>query len=121
MPLVQPPEADPVIEPFRDGLGELRLKGELAGRVATSVSEFWSPGRPRRRRWWVWLIVVWADGTRERSREDYPPWTYVAEMSDGYFVWEEDSARDGRYDFAWLSPSDAAEQRARLGIQPDDF
>lgn len=42
----------------------------------------------------MWLVVVYADGTRERSREDYPPWTYVTEMPDGYFVWE-DAVRYG--------------------------
>jgi hypothetical protein len=39
MPLVKPPDADPTMEPFRDGLGELRLNGELVGHVATSVAE----------------------------------------------------------------------------------
>lgn len=48
MPLVKPPEGDPAIEPFRDGVGELRLNGELAGHVATSLSEFWSPGGAHR-------------------------------------------------------------------------
>jgi hypothetical protein len=114
----QAPEPDPLVEPFRDGLGELRLNDELAGHVATSVGEFWSPGRPLRRQWWVWLVVVWADGTRERSREDYPPWTYVTEMTDGYFTWEES---DVRYDFRWLPASEAQSQRDALGIKSEHF
>lgn len=118
MRLVRSPEPDPLIEPFRDGLGELRLNGELAGHVATSVGEFWSPFRPLRRQWWVWLIVVWADGTHERSREDYPPWTYVTEMAHGYFTWEES---DVRYDFQWLPSSEAHSQRDALGILPEHF
>lgn len=121
MPIVKPPDPDPSIEPFRGGVGVLTRDGEFAGHVATSVSEFWSPGRPRHRQWWVWLIVVWADRTRERSREDYPPWTYVAEMKDGYFAWEEGGARDGRYDFAWLPATEAQDQRERLGIKAEDF
>lgn len=107
--------------PSRDGVGELRLDGELVGYVATSLSDFWSHSRPRHRQWWVWLIVVWADGTREYPCEDYPPWTYVTEMTAGYFIWESNGARDGRYEFAWLSATDAHVQRMRLGIRPEDF
>jgi hypothetical protein len=122
VPIVKPPDPDPGIEPFRDGVGVLTRNGELAGHVATSVSEFWSPSRLRRRQWCVWLIVVWADGVRERSTEDYPPWTYVAEMRNGYFAWEEDGPREGRrYDFAWLPATEAHEQRERLGITAADF
>ena len=121
MPIVKPPEPDPSIEPFRDGVGVLTRDGAVAGHVATAVSEFWSPGRPRRRQWWVWMIVVWIDGMRERSTEDYPPWTYVAEMTNGYLRWEEGGPRNGRYDFFWLPASEAVAQRSRLGIKPEDF
>ncbi len=42
-----------------------------------------SKGPPRADRWWVWFIVVWANGDRERPFEDYPPWTVVRETQSG--------------------------------------
>ncbi|NJC15405.1 hypothetical protein F4558_005231 [Micromonospora profundi] len=52
----------------------LRRGGEVAGHLATQVSTFWSPlSFSRRRQWHVWHIVVWTDGHREPSDEDYPP------------------------------------------------
>lgn len=120
MPWLKPPEPEPMLEPFHDGLGELWSNGELVGHVATTVMRY-AGCLSRRSHWWVWLIVVWADGTRERSREDYAPWSYVAEMVDGVFVWEEGSSRDGRYEFTRLPAAQAASERLRLGIQPSDF
>jgi len=35
---------------------------------------------------WVWFIVVWANGVRERSFEDYAPWTAVREIESGTFT-----------------------------------
>lgn len=109
------------MEPFRGGAGVLTRDGQVAGHVATTLCEFWSPGSPLRRQWWVWLIVVWADGMRERSTEDYPPWTYVAEMKQGFFEWADGGSRDGRYDFVWLSPDDAQAMRGQLDIKPENF
>lgn len=121
MSLVKPPHPDGSLEPFRDGVGVLRQDGAVVGHVATTLSEFWSPFSPLRRQWWVWLIVVWADGKRERSTEDYSPWTYVAEMKAGRFEWTGGGHRDGVFDFEWLSPDEAHRVRAELNVTPDDF
>lgn len=117
---VRPPVPDPTLEPFDDGVGVLTRDGHVAGHVATSLGWFWSPFRPLSKQWWVWLIVVWADGAREPSTEDYPPWTYVSEMQSGYFNWVGES-RAGRYDFAWLPRGEAERTRAVLGIAPQDL
>ncbi len=70
--------------------------------------------------WWVWYIIIWSDGTRERSTEDYPPWSAVTEMRNGYLD-VQGSNRDGRYDFSWLDADEAAAERKRLDITPGDF
>ena len=121
MGLIRAPIPDPSVESFRGGVGVLTRDGQVAGHVATTLGEFWSPGSPLRRQWWVWLIVDWVDGTRERPTEDYPPWTYVAEMKQGVFEWAGGGAYDGRYDFAWLSPDKAQSMRDQLDIKPEDF
>ncbi len=118
---MKPPVPDPAIERFADGMGVLSVGGQPVGHVATHVSEFWSPSRAFRRQWWVWYIVVWSDGTRERSEEDYPPWTAVTEMRSGHLDIMSPNPRAGRYDFVWLEPEEAASERARLGITADDF
>lgn len=119
--VVKPPRPDPTIDPFVDGLGVLSLDGRPAGHVATTVSEFWSPFSPLRRQWWVWYIVIWPDGTREVSTEDYPPWSAVTEMRNGFLEVQGAGARDGRYEFSWLDAGDAAAARARLGVSAEDF
>jgi hypothetical protein len=60
-----------------------------------------SPSRPLTTQQWVWFIVVWADGERERLFEDYPPWTAVAEIRSGVFVWES-GPHKGEYAVGWL-------------------
>ena len=71
------------LDQFRGGLAVLRDRGEVAGYVATAVEPMWSPFRPYRRPEQVWLLVSWADDSRERIFEDYPPWTAVAELREG--------------------------------------
>jgi hypothetical protein len=69
------------------------------------------------------VCVVWSDGTRERSFEDYPPWSYVKEIKRGYFDWTAPPGdpRVGVYKVEWL-PSDQAQRvRQQLGIRPEDF
>jgi hypothetical protein len=120
--LVKAPTPNAGIEPFRDGFGVLTRDGEIAGYIATTVLQSWSPLSPLRLRWWVWYIVIWADGTRERKTEDYPPWSAVDEMMHGYFEWETPrSARNGRYEFVWLESERAASARASFGITAQDF
>ncbi|GAA1768143.1 hypothetical protein GCM10009747_31160 [Agromyces humatus] len=70
----------------------------------------------------MWLVAVWADGTRERSIEDYPPWGYVSEMRQGFIECDEWSMEHrGLYAFRWLPDDRAAELRAALAIEPRDF
>ena len=110
------------LEPFRDGVGELSREGEVLGHLASVVTWFWSPFSPHRRQAWVWLVAVWADRTREGSIEDYPPWSYVLEMTQGFIECDEWSIeRRGRYEFRWLRTDRAAELRAALAIEPRDF
>ncbi|WP_431784996.1 hypothetical protein [Microbacterium maritypicum] len=121
MGLVKPPRADPSIDPFVDGLGVLSREGLPAGYVATTVGEFWSPSRPFRKQWWVWYVVIWPNGTREPSTEDYPPWSAVAEMRNGYLDVQGAGARDGRYDVSLLDADEAVAERMRLGVSTRDF
>lgn len=121
MGLVKAPRPDPTIDPFVDGVGVLSRDGLAVSHVATTVSQFWSPFSPFRMQWWVWYIVIWSDGEREPSTEDYPPWSAVAEMRDGFLDVQGTAARDGRYDFSWLGADAATRERARLGVSAEDF
>lgn len=113
----------PDLTPFEGGLAELLLDGTVVGHVAMEVSTFSSPSSPFRRQPWVWLVVVWQDGTKERSVEDYPPWSYVEEISTGRFEWigGTNPGRHGTYDTRWLGVGEAKEARERLGITLSDF
>ena len=98
--------------PFDNGVGVLTQNGEFSGHVVTVLLN----------RTWIWYIVVWADGTREHSAEDYWPNYYVAnEIAHGFLELVRPSSRTGRFDFAWLSSEDAATTRGRLGILASDF
>ena len=98
--------------PFDDGVGVLTQNGEFCGHVVTVLLD----------RSWIWYIVVWGDGTRERSAEDYWPHYYVAnEIANGFLDLVRPSTRTGRFDFAWLSSEDAARARRQLGIVASDF
>ena len=120
--MLKPAKPDPALDPFRGGVAVLRRDGELAGHVATQVGTFWAPfSFSRRRQWWVWFIVVWANGDREPLDEDYPPWTVVREMSSGTFSWEEDDAHRGEYTVEWLPEEARQKALVALGIRPEDF
>jgi hypothetical protein len=115
------PDPDPSLDPFVDGLGVLSRGGVFAGHVATTRGEFRTLFS-RKRQWWIWSIVIWADGRRELPEEDYPPWTTVTEMKKGILeVFSPDETRAGRYDFEWLSAHDAREGWFQLGITHADF
>ncbi|MFT4135347.1 hypothetical protein [Microbacterium sp.] len=120
MGLIKPPRPDATLTPFRDGVGVLRREGAVAGHIMTTVTEFWSPGSPLRLQWWVWYIVIWADGTREQSTEDYPPWLTVDEMRHGRFT-RPDGVHSGDYEFAWLDAEEGAAVRSQLGVLPGGF
>ncbi|REJ06099.1 hypothetical protein DY023_07360 [Microbacterium bovistercoris] len=116
-----PPDPDASLDPFVNGLGVLSRNGDVVGHVATVRWEFHTLFS-RKQQWWIWTVVIWNDGRRERPEEDYPPRSSVAEMKDGYLeVYSRDEARAGRYDFAWLQPEAAREGWSRLGITHADF
>jgi hypothetical protein len=114
-------ERDPELSRFDRGCLALRREGAIVGHVATTLGTFWSPGRARTVQQWVWLVVVWADGEKERAQEDYPPWTYVREISDGEFVWPYPGPRGGAYTVEWLADEEREAKWAELGITLDDF
>lgn len=115
------PEPDPDIERFRDGLVSLRHAGEHAGYVATHVCTFTTPPFFRQKQWWVWLIVIFNDGSRHNMIEDYPPWSYVREMLDGHFDWADSSTDEEHFTVEWLPPDEAKRLRGELNIKPEDF
>lgn len=120
--MLEQPEPDPALDPFRDGVAVLRRDEEVAGYVATTVRTFWAPlSFSRRRHWWVWFIVVWADGHREMRDEDYAPWTVVREMQSGTFSWDQDDAHRGDYTVEWLPEEARQAVLSALNIGPDDF
>lgn len=127
---------DPTLRAYDHGVGELRFKGELRGYLASAVGEIKFPGRSP----WPWFVLVWADGTKERSFEDYgPDWLTVRKLESGYFDHREEvitEERRGwfgfttsriaygaprRYDFVWLPAADAAAKWIELGLQESDF
>jgi hypothetical protein len=120
--VLKPPKPDPRLDPFRDGIAVLRRDGKVAGHVAATIMTFWAPfSLSLRRKWWVWFIVVWANGDRERPEEDYPPWTVVTEILSGTFSWDLDDVHRGQYEVEWLSEIEREAVRADLRIAYDDF
>jgi hypothetical protein len=113
-------ERDPALDVFDRGCLTLRREGEVAGHVATSLGTFWSPSRPLTVQQQVWLVVVWADGEREPSIEDYPPWSVVTEIKAGTFTWDH-GPRSGTYTATWLPEAESVAKRDELGIGPNDF
>lgn len=111
-----PPPPEPTLDPFEDGLAVLRLHGQVAGHVATTLGAF-STLFSRQQQPWVWFIVVWADGTREHSEEDYRPWTFVREMQSGYF----DGPDGVRYEAEWLAEPERTHMWDALGLAHDQF
>jgi len=113
---------DKALDPFRDGVAELRLGEEIHGHVATSVEHFWSPGRPLTMQERVFLKVTWADGRSVEVIEDYPTWkhdkevwTVVDEMHDGVLV---PNSHDTEYSITWLNGDQR--ERAWLTYGPRD-
>lgn len=116
MKIIKEPKPDPSLTKFNDGLAILNNQGEVAGHIATSVGKFWSPFSPFSRQWWVWSVIVWKDGTKERALEDYPPWSYVKEMQGGKLSWN-----DKTFSIEWLPPEKAKLKKKELDIKPEDF
>jgi len=114
-------EQYPELEAFDRGCLTLSRDGVLLGHVATAVSPFWSPGRPLTIQQRVWLVVVWADGKKEWSEEDYPPWTYVREIGEGKLEWPYPGPREGVYEVAWLVQGEREAKLLELGVTDADF
>ena len=69
----------------------------------------------------MWFIVVWNDGERESSFEDYPAWLTVNELKAGQLVWNGGHKPHGVYDARWV-PSDRREQVLQeLDVSAEDF
>lgn len=117
------PEPEPALAPFRGGVAILRRDDKFCGHIASEVSQF--QARPRNG-WWVWFVILWVDGTKDRLIEDYAPWTYVTEMQQGFIDYAGgmlmmDKTRAGVYDVEWVPVSEAARVRAEVGIRLEDF
>jgi len=126
---------DPSLSAYDHGLGELRVEGVLKGYLASVRLEMVFPAR----QWWVWFVVVWADGRRERPLEDYgPKWLIVRELDAGYFDhfgpttmtprpsrffarFDVQGGEPQVYGFAWLPAGEAAAKWQELGLNDDDF
>ena len=127
--------SDSTLRALDHGVGELRFEGELMGHLASIVGEIRFPSRAP----WPWYLVIWVDGTREDSFEDYGPgWYTVRELDAGYLDFQEPSTRwekvflgsryyrttsgaDRRYDFARLPVDEAAQKWIELGLADSDF
>jgi hypothetical protein len=103
---------DEALEPFRDGVAELRQNDAIVGHLATQVEQFWGLGGRQER---VWLLISWSDGRRERIAEDYPPWTSVDELRAGFLRWSVD-AQELELKVVWLQGDDARLGWQRYGI-----
>jgi hypothetical protein len=120
---------------YDHGVGTLSVDGELKGYLASVVLTMSFPrGQP-----WVWFVIVWVDGVKERSFETYGPgWWTQRELDAGFLDhygptvrWERRflgrrfvGDRPGlptRYDFAWLPAEAAAMKWDELGLVDADF
>ncbi len=88
---------------------------------------------------WPWFVIVWADGTKESSFEDYGPlWLTVRELDAGYLQHYGPSkitekrflgmrglsvtpGAPSRFEFEWLPRAEAEAQWRRLGLVDADF
>ena len=103
---------DETLDPFREGIAELRRGGTVEGHLATQVERFIGLGGRQER---VWLLITWADGRRERIEEDYPPWTLVNELRAGMLRWIVDQ-RQVDFQVVWLGGDQATEAWRQYGI-----
>ena len=127
--------SDSTLRSLDHGLGELRVEGELRGHLASIVGEMRFPSRQP----WPWFLVIWLDGSKEQSFEDYgPKWYAVRELVEGHLEFYEPSVGRERvffgrsfgskrrgpdltYDFAWLPSAEATRKWNELGLRDSDF
>ena len=126
---------DPLMRAYDHGIGALTVDGELRGYLASVVLEMRFPSRQP----WPWFVVVWTDGTKEPSFEDYGSWwPTVRELDAGFlnhhgpsvtknyrFLWFRGvSGTPGpacRFEFAWLPAEEAAQKWTELELVDSDF
>lgn len=126
---------DPELRAYDRGVGTLSVGGELKGHIASVIGEMTLPSRQP----WPWFVIVWADGTKEHSFEDYGPgWYTVRELDAGYLdhfgpsvpmrkrflgisIRYSHAGPPCLYDFAWLPPDEAAVKWEELGLVDGDF
>lgn len=124
---------DPELEEYDRGVGTLRLDGVVVGHLASVVGRMTS-GSP-----WPWFVVVWEDGRKELSFEDYgPAWPTVRELDAGFLelhgpgttkerkifgrrVMSSKRGRWKRFEFEWLPRQHAAKKWIELGLEDTDF
>lgn len=92
--------------------------GEVVGHLASIVETFWGLGRPLGLQERVWILITWSDGRRERIEEDYPPWTSVTEIRDGWVSWKTDGS-EGHYEVIWLDEPERSRLWPEVGIVGD--
>lgn len=117
MSFLKQPIITPDIAMFDDGLAVMTKDGKKVGHIATSLTKFWSPFRPLSLQWWVWFVIVWEDGTKERPVEEYEPWHYVKEMRDNKIIWEDNIT----YKLEWVPKHTVQSLYKKLNIKPEDF
>jgi len=125
---------DAELSAYDHGLGTLRVDGELKGYLASVVGKIVFPSRSP----WPWFVIMWADGLKEPSFEDYgPSWWTVRELDAGYLdlfaqgvagekrflgkFWAAKRGAAHRFDFAWLPAEEAAKKWQELGLVDADF
>lgn len=125
--------SDPELRAYDRGLGTLRVDGVLRGHLASVVLKMTFPPNQL----WPWFVLVWADGSKERSFEDYGPgWWTVRELDAGRLDHHGPSVTRrilGKwivvntpgppclFDFEWLPPAEAAMKWQELGLVDTDF
>ena len=73
---------DTLLRALEHGVGELRVDGVLEGHLASVVGSIRFPHEQP----WPWFVIVWLDGTKENSFEDYGPhWPTVRDLAEGRF------------------------------------
>lgn len=125
--------ADSTLASYGHGLGALKVGGVLTGYLASIVAETES------REPWLWFVVVWNTGAKEKPFEDHGPlWLTVRELDAGYFDhFGPSTTSEGRFlgfqtvrsipgsprrfEYARLPANDAAKKWAELGLADSDF
>lgn len=127
---------DPQLRAYDHGVGTLTIDGVSKGHLASVVGEITFPSTSP----WPWFVIIWTDGTKERSFEDYGPgWYAVRELEAGVLHHFGPSIRLERrglfgrwvrytrpgprcvFDFAWLPRDEATAKWRELGLADSDF